>query len=260
MGEVVAIVKDAASEIGKLYQRGARDWLECGRLLQIEKESRASDEWLPWIEANRAKLTFGKSAAYRLIQAWELFQSTGKVFDDLWWNESKVRGTQGTGENEWYTPSKYIEMARKVLGGIDLDPASNAAAQEIVQAKVYFPKEQNGLAQVWHGRVWMNPPYSQPLVGQCITKLVEEVERGNVTAAISLTHNYTDTSWFHEASEIVSATCFTRGRVKFLDPNGNECAPTQGQAFHYYGDDVATFADVFKDIGLVVVPYGEEVR
>jgi hypothetical protein len=36
---------------------------------------------------------------------------------------------QGSGENEWYTPIEYIEKARKVLGRIDLDPATSNDAQ-----------------------------------------------------------------------------------------------------------------------------------
>jgi hypothetical protein len=35
-----------------------------------------------------------------------------------------VRGTEGTGEFERYTPAKYIEAARLVLGGIDLEDAA----------------------------------------------------------------------------------------------------------------------------------------
>ena len=39
------------------------------------------------------------------------------------------RATQFTGEVEWYTPAAYVESARKVMCGIDLDPASNQTAQ-----------------------------------------------------------------------------------------------------------------------------------
>jgi ParB family chromosome partitioning protein len=139
-------------------------------------------------------------------------------------------------------------MARKVLGEIDLDPASSSVANATVKAKQWF---DDGLTKPWRGRVWMNPPYAQPLIGQFITKLVEERSAHNVTAAIALTHNYTDTAWFHEAEEIAEAICFTRGRISFVDPEGNEASPTQGQAFFYYGDNKDLFADVFKDVGFI---------
>jgi hypothetical protein len=56
-----------------------------------------------------------------------------------------VRGTLGTGENEWHTPVEYLEMARRVLGAIDLDPATTEAAQRVVKAAKYFTKETDGL-------------------------------------------------------------------------------------------------------------------
>ena len=163
-----------------------------------------------------------------------------------------VRGTQGTGNDEWYTPQDLIERARRVLGGFDMDPASNDMAQGKVAAAAYHTAETNGLAHEWNGTVWLNPPYSQPLIMQFIEKLVEEYQSGRCTGAVVLTHNYTDTRWFQTAAAAAKAICFTRGRVKFYSPSGAIAAPTQGQAFFYFGDDVAEFAAEFDEVGFVV--------
>ena len=77
-------------------------------------------------------------------------------------------------------------MARSVLGEIDLDPATHEKAQEIVKATQYFTKEDDGLKHDWHGRVWLNPPYAQPLIAQFVSKMCAERQAGRVTAAIML--------------------------------------------------------------------------
>lgn len=159
---------------------------------------------------------------------------------------------KGTGENEWYTPEQYIDAARHVLGEIDVDPASSEYAQETVAAKKFFTIEDNGLIQEWLGTVWMNPPYSQPHIQLFVQKLVDEVASGRTSAAIALTHNYTDTEWFHIAARACSAICFTRGRIRFVNPEGEEASPTQGQAFFYFGNETERFGEVFSQFGFVV--------
>lgn len=168
--------------------------------------------------------------------------------------EKHIRGTFGTGENEWYTPAVYVDAARSVLGSIDLDPASSAQANEVIRADEYFDIQRDGLALEWAGRVWMNPPYAQPFIERFVRKLAEEYASGRVTSAIALTHNYTDTAWFHCAAAACAAICFTKGRIRFEGANGEVAAPTQGQAFFYLGQDVDLFRDTFAQFGFVVTP------
>lgn len=169
---------------------------------------------------------------------------------------TEQKGASGTGDNEWYTPAEYTELARSVLGEIDLDPASSAKAQKTVRAKRYFTKDTDGLQQEWCGRVWLNPPYAQPFMSEFVAKLLAELESGRTTEAILLTHNYTDTGWFHSAARVADAICFTRGRVRFIDKNGDEAAPTQGQAFFYFGPNRKGFASTFATVGFTVGTVG----
>ena len=162
---------------------------------------------------------------------------------------AKPHVSHNSGNNEWYTPSEYIEAARAVMGGIDLDPASSELANGVVKAGVIYTEEDDGLSKDWHGRVWMNPPYAANLIGQFSSKLAKEYKNGNVDQAIVLVNNATETGWFFEMIEQASAVCFPKSRVKFWRPDGETGAPLQGQAIIYMGDNPHDFSEAFSEIG-----------
>lgn len=164
----------------------------------------------------------------------------------------KNHRAQGTGKNEWYTPQEYIDMAIQVMGYIDTDPASSDIANKKVQAKRFYTLNDEGLNREWHGKVWLNPPYAQPAINNFAEKMAAEWQSGRVDEAIVLTHNYTDTKWFHTLADVCNAVCFNRGRIAFIDLEGNKASPTQGQAFFYFGQNVERFSSIFKEKGKVL--------
>ena len=201
-----------------------------------------------------------KLPAEEQAEAWEEVVSeaeetgekiTAKKVEQVVANRVDNHRAKGTGENEWYTPAKYVELAREVMGGFDLDPASSQIAQKGVNAGKFYTIDDDGLEQPWFGKVWLNPPYAQPAIAQFCEKMVNEYMVGNVSEAIMLTHNYTDTAWFHCAEAASAAICFTRGRIAFESPDGKKAAPTQGQAFFYFGSNPDKFREVFGEVGFI---------
>jgi hypothetical protein len=254
---VYQIAKDAAADGRPLVMFTLSDCdpaghqmpVSIGRKLQASADLIAGRDGMPdrtMIKRWRAA-TSDKRFERSLIEAQEkcrLICERGK---------GPVRPNAYTGENEWFTELKYLERARSALGEIDLDPASCEEAQRSVRATRYFTKADDGLAHEWHGRVYLNPPFAQPLIYQFVDKMVEERLAGRVSAAIMLTHNYTDTRWFRTALSVADAIGFTSGRVRFYTPDGEVADPFQGQAFFYFGNETARFAEAFKDVCTGVV-------
>lgn len=138
------------------------------------------------------------------------------------------------------------------MGSIDLDPASTAQANVTVRATRFYAASDDGLAHPWHGNVWLNPPYSQPLIGQFIEKLIAEHAAGGVSQAVLLTNNSSDTAWFHCAMTAAALLCFPRGRINFVSPDGAMSGPLQGQTFFYFGARTAEFHKVFQAFGAIL--------
>ncbi len=170
---------------------------------------------------------------------------------------SKPHVSNNSGNNEWYTPSEYVEAARKVLGVIELDPASSPEANQVVKAKVYYTVNDDGLQFDWHGKVWMNPPYASGLIDRFATKIVFHYENKDITEAIILVNNATETGWFNEIINASSAAIFPKSRVRFWKPDGELGAPLQGQAIMYLGANKESFLREFSKFGWgaeIVIP------
>ena len=136
--------------------------------------------------------------------------------------------------DEWYTPKFIIDS----LGKFDLDPC--APSVPLYQtAKVMYNEFDDGLAQIWEGRVWLNPPYSRPLINKFMRRMAEH-NRGT-----ALIFSRTDTELFHtEVFGKATAVKFLRGRIKFLKPDGSEAGtPGCGSVLIAYGEEDANILE-----------------
>jgi len=165
--------------------------------------------------------------------------------------EQKIGTVTSSVSAEFYTPARYVDAAREVLGDIDLDPASCAEADETVRARRFYDARTDGLAQPWKGCVWCNPPYGRE-GPKFVAKALREFEAGRVPAAILLLSGYSvDTAWFAPLWEHV--LCFVRGRILFHAPLlGDGGGPTAASVFVYLGPDWPRFAGVFGEFGPIV--------
>ncbi len=159
------------------------------------------------------------------------------------------------------TPPAVVEAARKVLGSIDLDPASSAAMNKHIRAKKWIGLPKDGLTAMWRGKVFLNPPggrapdaaraaWSSASNAVCWwRKLVSEYKMKRVTEAIFIGFNL----------EVLQASqgtlypdvlrfpfCVPAKRLHFQGD-----APTHGNVIVYLGSRPVRFQALFSSFGTV---------
>lgn len=91
---------------------------------------------------------------------------------------------------------------------------------------LYFTEAQDALSLDWVAEAerlgvrplfWMNPPYSEPLITDFISKAVQQSAHGGTT--VFLLPNWTQNRWYHNYIKLVDHE-FTLGRIKHIPPPG----------------------------------------
>jgi hypothetical protein len=164
-----------------------------------------------------------------------------------------------SGSSEWWTPPQYADMARKVMGGIDLDPASCAGANENIRATQFYNICMDGLVLVWFGCIWLNPPYTRGGTGSAqarfIKKMMGEWKAERIEQTIVLLNaNSIASGWFtplHDFPIYIKRS----PRIEFIpateSPNRKSRTSRQRQRIRLSRTNISTFVETFKTIGPV---------
>lgn len=248
---------DRKSPIGdSITQQAAADMLNVGKRT-VERAREVLDHGVPELVAAVDSGEISVSLAEKITELPPEDQEVVAVLpraEAIQELQRRAHVANNSGNNEWYTPPEFIDAARDAMGSIDVDPASCDIANRTVKAKTFYSAEQDGLSKPWHGNVWMNPPYAQPLVSHFADAVSMKYEAKEIKRACVLVNNATETAWFQRMLECAAAVCLLRGRVRFLDPDGKPSgAPLQGQAVVYLGDNPHRFARAFAGLGRVLV-------
>ena len=146
-------------------------------------------------------------------------------------NNKKEKGVS----DEHYTPKWIFETLAITF---DLDPCSPGKNKCHTPATVHYSYPQNGLELEWRGRVWMNPPYSNP------TPWVKKfIEHKNGIALLPITRGkWWDSLW--QEADGISATVHN---LTFERPDGLKSKPIVFRtALYAYGQDCVKALNNFE--------------
>lgn len=158
---------------------------------------------------------------------------------------------------EWYTPVGIVERARVALGGvIDVDPCGNARTNEIIKAKRYITRGEDGLTADWGvGSAFVNPPGGRGSVAKWWDKAVEFHRRDERNLVVFVLFNINSLQVLQNKSRKPPTDyviCIPRKRIAYLRADGSVGrSPPQASAIVCLAP-YCTSSDVFGSIGSVV--------
>lgn len=146
----------------------------------------------------------------------------------------------------WSTPQDTFDALAAEFGPFDLDVC---ATPENAKCPRYYTREDDGLAQPWTGRCFMNPPYGRT-IGQWMRKAYEASQNG--ATVVCLVPARTDTAWFHSFVTKASQVRFLKGRLKFGGSANSAPFPSMIVVFRNAFDVAQGKVELFPSVQQVI--------
>ena len=212
----------------------------------IKHESQLNELWTTCVAGKSSPLEGLKGASPMIVKRSPIAQHSSRT-------------------DEWGTPSDIIERSRRVLGTIELDPASSAEFNRTVRAERFLTKEDNALTCDWGNprTIFLNPPggklKNRSIAALFWVRLMRQLMSPGFDHAIFLGFSLeqlqtTQTGTF--APSIISGAfpfCVPRKRVSFVHADGSPGpSPTHSNIVVYIPDRVnklEIFKSEFESLG-----------
>jgi site-specific DNA-methyltransferase (adenine-specific) len=145
---------------------------------------------------------------------------------------------------EWATPQDLFDRLHAQYG-FTLDGCATA---KNAKCPAYFTIVEDGLAQIWTGRVWMNPPYGREI--RDWMRKAWEASQTTAEVVVCLVPARTDTAWWHEYAKH-GAVDFLPGRLRFGGAEHPAPFPSAVVVFTNPNAGRSAFSNVTKSFALV---------
>lgn len=130
-----------------------------------------------------------------------------------WWDNDK-----------WGTPKPFVRQVRDYLGqSFEIDVCASRRTTKVRDR--FYTLRDDGLHSPWDGRVWCNPPYSNP--APWCRRAARLTYKKKCPLAALLIPPSVDANWFHDWVLPYAEIHFVRGRIAFLDWNNEPIKGTR---------------------------------
>lgn len=161
--------------------------------------------------------------------------------------------------DDQHTPGWLLDLVAKLWpSGIDTDPAHSPTS--LVRAGITYngkSAEQDGLVGPWVGRVWCNPPYSDP------APWADRIAHHHATTgaeALMLVNVSTTVRWFRrvrpggDGDDRARAVAFFNKRIAFIKNGVERRGNDREQMMLWWGpsERLKTFRRVFGGVAWIV--------